>query len=69
MVCSVKDPLMSLNKILDEVVPKSDIIILLFSSNDLDINRLKTKDLTMIIRSRNKQSSFRWRVQGYLHIL
>ena len=48
---------MSLNKILDEVVPKSDIRVLLFSSNDLDMKKLKANnpDLTMIIRSRNKQ--------------
>lgn len=53
----VKDPLISLDKILDEVVPKSDIRILLFSSNDLDMKKLKANnpDLTMIIRSRNKQ--------------
>ena len=53
----VEDPISSLNKVLEEVVPKSDIRVLLFSSNDLDMKQLKASepDLTMIIRSRNKQ--------------
>ena len=65
----VKDPLMSLNKILDEVIPKSDIRMLLFSSNDLDMKKLEASnpDLTMIIRSRNKQRASDGG-QGYLPI-
>ena len=46
-----------IDKAIDEVKSKSDIIVLLFSSNDLDIKQLKASniDLSMIIRSRNKQ--------------
>ena len=55
----VEDPLTSLNAILDEVVAISDIRVLLFSSNDMDMKQLEKADLelTMIIRSRNKQRS------------
>ena len=55
----VEDPIYSLKGILDEVVPISDIRVLLFSSNDIDMKQLKASnpELTMIIRSRNKQRS------------
>ena len=55
----VEDPVSSLKGILDEVVPISDIRVLLFSSNDIDMEQLKASnpELTIIIRSRNKQRS------------
>ena len=55
----VEDPITSLNAVLNEVIPKSDIRILLFSSNDVDMKMLNASnpDLTLIIRSRNKQRS------------
>ena len=55
----VKNPISSLKEILDEVVPISDIRVLLFSSNDIDMKQLKAfnPELTMVIRSRNKQRS------------
>ena len=57
---TVKDPIESLNSVLDEVIPISDIRILLFSSNDVDMKKIQSAnlDLTMIIRSRNKQRTF-----------
>jgi len=55
----VEDPITSLKGILNEIIPISDIRVLLFSSNDLDMKQLKASnpELTMIIRSRNKQRS------------
>ena len=55
----VEDPISSLKGILDKVVPISDIRVLLFSSNDTDMKQLKASnpELTMVIRSRNKQRS------------
>ena len=56
----VKDPIESLNYIINEVASFSDIIVLLFSSNDNDIKLLQTQDydaLTMVIRSHSKKKS------------
>ena len=56
----VKDPLESLQNVLYEVESKSDLNILLFSSTNKEIDELKNKDfdLTLIIRSLNKDRSF-----------
>ena len=55
----VKEPISTLRGVIDELKSKSDIRVLLFSSNDLDMKQLKASnlDLSMIIRSRNKQRS------------
>ena len=57
----VKNPIESLKSILEEVIPISDIRILLFNSNDNDnkiIKREFINDLALIIRSSYKARSF-----------
>jgi 2',3'-cyclic-nucleotide 2'-phosphodiesterase (5'-nucleotidase family) len=57
----VKNPEAALNSILKEVIPKSDIRILLFSSNDNDMKNIRKKynnDIALIIRSHYKGRSF-----------
>ncbi len=55
----VKEPISVLRELMDDLKFKTDIRVLLFSSNDLDMKQLKALnlDLSMIIRSRNKQRS------------
>ena len=55
----IKDPIESLKSILDEVTPKTDIRVLLFSSTNEDMRKVKAEDfdLAMVIRSKNKQKS------------
>ena len=56
---SVLDPLTSLTKIIDEVKEKSDLVVLLFNSNDEDIIKLQNSDIAidLIIRSKSKKRS------------
>ena len=57
----VKNPIATLDSILNEVIPISDIRILLFSSNDNDIKNIRKKysdDIALIIRSHYKGRSF-----------
>ena len=57
----VKDPAVALKTILEEVVPISDVRILLFSSNDNDIKNIRDKysdKIALIIRSHYKARSF-----------
>jgi len=56
---SVKDPIESLRFVLDEITPKTDIRILLFSSANEDMRKVKSEnfDLSLVIRSKNKQKS------------
>jgi len=56
---NIKDPIESLKSILDELIPKTDIRVLLFSSTSEDIKKIKAEnlDLSMIIRSKDKHKS------------
>ena len=55
----IKDPLESLKSVLNELVPKTDIRILLFSSTNEDMKKIKAEnfDLSMVIRSKSKNKS------------
>ena len=56
---SVLNPLSSLEKIIDEVRAKSDLIVLLFNSTDEDVLKLQNSELNvdLIIRSKSKKRS------------
>jgi len=55
----VKDPIESLKTVLNEISLETDIRILLFSSANNDMKKVKAEnfDLSMVIRSKNKQKS------------
>ena len=55
----IKNPMEALQSILDEITLKTDIRVLLFSSNNEDMKKLQAEnlDLSMVIRSKNKQKS------------
>ena len=52
---TVKDPFKALKSIIDEVVSKTDMVILLFNASEKDLNRLKTKNypIDFTVRSRS----------------
>ena len=56
---SVLDPLISLSKIVNEIREKSDLVVLLFNSNEEDIIKLQNSDINidLIIRSKSKKRS------------
>ena len=57
---TVTPPIEALNNIMDEIVAKSDIRVLLFSSENKDLDLLQSDvglDLTLIIRSKDKARS------------
>ena len=56
---SIKNPFTMLEKYLEEVRSKSDMVILLFNASDEDINTLKSKnyDIDLAIRSRSNLPS------------
>ena len=56
---NVKNPIESLNAVLNEIASKTDIRVLLFSSANEDMRKVKSEnfDLSLVIRSKNKHKS------------